>query len=162
MIPKTAFTFLSRRPLVLVLGVLLGLVVSGTAAMSAPRDPALAAMLPDEVRKAGVITLATDAHYPPCEFFAEDNKTVIGFEPEIWNAVGDRLGVRIDVVSITFNGLIPGVESGRYALAMECISDSAEREQQVTFIDNALGTGAVYTLVDNTTVSDDPAVALRP
>lgn len=118
-------------------------------------DGSLNAMLPDDIRKAGVLTIATDAHYPPCESFADDNKTMVGYEPDMWNAIGAKLGVKIHAVSTDFDGLIPGVQSGRYPMAMECISDSAVREKQVTFIDNSYGTSAIYALASNTTVKDD-------
>ena len=48
---------------------------------------------------------------------------------------GQPLGVKINAVNTAFDGLIPGVQSGRYPTAMECISDSLDREKQVTFVD---------------------------
>jgi polar amino acid transport system substrate-binding protein len=131
--------------------------VSAIAAQHAAfaQDSKLNAMLPDDIRKAGVLTIATDAHYPPCESFADDNKTMVGYEPDMWNAIGTKLGIKIHAVSTDFDGLIPGVQSGRYPMAMECISDSAAREKQVTFIDNSYGTSAIYALASNTTVSND-------
>ena len=74
-------------------------------------DPALKALLPKKIQDSGVISLATDAHYPPCEIFAEDNKTMIGYEPDTWNAIAKKLGVKIEPVSIAFDGLLPGVVS---------------------------------------------------
>ncbi len=120
------------------------------------KDEKLAAMLPDAVKKAGVLKLATDAHYPPCESFAEDGKTMVGFEPDLWNAIGQLFGIPVDAVSIEFAGLIPGVEAGRYDVAMECISDSAEREKKVTFVNYAYGMMAIYTMADNDAITDDP------
>jgi len=113
-------------------------------------------MLPDSIRRAGVLTVATDAHYPPCESLADDNATLIGFDPEIWNAIGARLGIRMQVISTAFGGLIPGVQSGRYDMAMECISDSAARETQALFIDYAYATSQLYALASNTALTDDP------
>ncbi len=119
-------------------------------------DPALHAMLPEAIRKAGFINLVTDAHYPPCESFAADNKTMIGYEPDLWDAMGQKLGVKVKTSSIAFDGLIPGVQSARYDVAMECISDSLEREKQVTFVDFSYATNAFYTLKSNAKVTDDP------
>lgn len=70
--------------------------------------------------------------------------------------MGKVLGVEIKPVSIDFAGLIPGVKSGRYDMAMECISDSAEREQQVSFVNYAYATNEVYTLADNKSITTDP------
>ncbi len=110
-------------------------------------------LLPQAVRDAGVIIVATDAHHPPCESFADDNVTMVGFEPDLWNAMAHHLGVRVRAVSVDFDGLIPGVLSGRYQVAMECMSDSAEREREVSFVDYAYATNVVYTL------DSSPAVA---
>lgn len=139
----------------LLLPAALSLAALGTPPAAHAADGSLHAMLPADIQKAGVLTIATDAHYPPCESFAADNKTMVGYEPDMWNAIGAKLGVKIHAVSTDFDGLIPGVQSGRYPMAMECISDSAEREKQVTFIDNSYGTSAIYALASNSTVSND-------
>lgn len=119
-------------------------------------DAALHAQLPEKIRSSKTLNLVTDAHYPPCESFAEDNKTMVGFEPDLWNALGQVLGVTVKPVSIDFDGLIPGVKSGRFDLAVECISDSLEREKQVTFVNYAYATSEVYTLATEKTIKADP------
>ncbi|MEN4929110.1 ABC transporter substrate-binding protein [Erwinia billingiae] len=119
-------------------------------------DAALHAQLPDKIRSSKTLNLVTDAHYPPCESFAEDNKTMVGFEPDLRNALGEVLGVTVKPVSIDFAGLIPGVKSGRFDVAMECISDSLEREKQVTFVNYAYATSEVYTLATETAIKPDP------
>ncbi|EIC85892.1 family 3 extracellular solute-binding protein [Serratia sp. M24T3] len=116
----------------------------------------LHAQLPEKIRQSKVLNLVTDAHYPPCESFADDNKTMVGFEPDLWDAMGQVLGVKVKPVSIDFDGLIPGVKSGRYDVAVECISDSLDREKQVTFVNYAYATNEVYTLATNTSVKADP------
>jgi polar amino acid transport system substrate-binding protein len=118
-------------------------------------DPALHAMLPKSIQESGIIKLATDAHYPPCESFAEDNVTMIGWEPDLWDAIAKKLGVKVQPESINFDGLIPGVQSGRYDMAMECISDTLEREKQVTFIDLSVSINGIFTL-EGSPVTDDP------
>ena len=85
--------------------------------------------------KGTTVTLATDASYPPCEYFEKDSKTMVGFEPDIWNAIAKKIGVKLKVENTDFDSLIPGVQSGRYDVAMECISDRAARQKQVTFLD---------------------------
>jgi len=118
-------------------------------------DPALHALLPKVNQDSGVITLATDAHYPPCESFAEDNVTMVGWEPDMWNALGKKLGVTFKASSIEFDGLIPGVQSGRFDTAMECISDTLEREKKVTFVDLSISVNGIFTL-DGSSVTNDP------
>jgi len=122
---------------------------------SVKTDPALHAMLPKSIQESGIIKLATDAHYPPCESFAEDNVTMIGWEPDLWDALAKKLGVKVKAESINFDGLIPGVQSGRYDTAMECISDTVEREKQVTFVDLSISINGIFTL-DNSPITEDP------
>lgn len=129
-----------------------------TQAADAPlkMHASLHAQLPEKIRSSKTLNLVTDAHYPPCESFAEDNKTMVGFEPDLWDALGQVLGIKIKPVSIDFAGLIPGVKSGRYDVAMECISDSAEREKQVSFVNYAYATSEVYTLATEKSITNDP------
>ncbi|MCA0000267.1 MULTISPECIES: ABC transporter substrate-binding protein [unclassified Mesorhizobium] len=122
---------------------------------SVKTDPALHAMLPKSIQDSGIIKLATDAHYPPCESFAEDNVTMIGWEPDLWDALAKKLGVKVKAESINFDGLIPGVQSGRYDTAMECISDTVEREKQVTFVDLSISINGIFTL-ENSAITDNP------
>ncbi|TPI11608.1 ABC transporter substrate-binding protein [Mesorhizobium sp. B4-1-3] len=121
---------------------------------SVKTDPALHAMLPKSIQDSGIIKLATDAHYPPCESFAEDNVTMVGWEPDLWNALAKKLGVKVKAESINFDGLIPGVQSGRYDTAMECISDTAEREKQVTFVDLSISINGIFTREDSPITKD--------
>ncbi|MBS1677220.1 MAG: ABC transporter substrate-binding protein [Actinobacteria bacterium] len=107
------------------------------------------ALLPADIRKAGTITVATDPSYPPCESIDPESGEIVGFEPDLWNALGAQLGLEVKVEKIQFDGLIPGLQSGRFPIAMECLSDSAEREEIVSFIDFALDGGATITLADN-------------
>lgn len=137
-------------------GLTLGGAVYAEDAAPIAMDSALHAQLPAKIKTQGSINLVTDAHYPPCEVFADDNKTMVGFEPDLWNAVGKVLGVGVNPISIDFAGLIPGVKSGRYDMAMECISDSLEREKQITFVNYAYATNEVYTLASNKSIVNDP------
>jgi polar amino acid transport system substrate-binding protein len=119
-------------------------------------DPQLRALLPADVASSGVLKIAIDPTAPPCESFAEDNKTIVGFEPDMWNAVAQKFGIKIEADTIDFGGLIPGVQSGRYTAAMECMSDLPDREAKVTFVDNIFGAESVYTLESNTSITSEP------
>lgn len=116
--------------------------------------------LPAKYRDAGVIKLATEAKYPPFETFAEDGKTMVGFEVELWDEIAKRLGVKIDAVSVAFDSLIPGVQSGRWDIAMEAISDNLERQQVVSFVDYGYTTPAAYVL-EGDAATDIPGLCGR-
>jgi len=132
---------------------------SGTGSSSPGTVANASAATVDSVVKGRTLTLATDANYPPCEYYeGTSKKTMIGFEPEIWAAIAQRIGVTLKVENTQFDNLIPGVQSGRYDLAMECISDRAERQKQVTFVDFIYAETSVVTRSDHTgaITADDP------
>ena len=106
----------------------------------------LRSLLTPAIRASGTLTIATDAHHPPCESFADDNTTVVGVEPDFWNALARDLGVKPVVASVDFAAIIPGVKAGRFDVAFACISDQPEREREVTFIDYAYGAISGYVM----------------
>jgi polar amino acid transport system substrate-binding protein len=143
----------SRFPIRRVAAILLTIVLAAPnlafaqSAVKIPPEtakPELNAKLPEKVRTAGVLNLATDANYPPCQWYLKDGKTMVGYEVDIWDALAQVLGVKLNVVSIDFGGLIPGVAGGRFDMAMECITDRAEREKQVTFVNHSLTYGNAF------------------
>lgn len=129
-----------------------------SASSTSTNSPASAAsLLPPKIKSAGSVTIATDASYPPCEYFPTPGAAMVGFEPDLWNAMAAKLGIKVNAVNTTFDGLIPGVQSGRYPIAMECISDSAEREKQVSFVDFIYDTEGVYTTAKKASeITNDP------
>ena len=122
-------------------------------------DASIHDMLPDSVKKTGQLTIATDPTYgPPCEFYEnEGSKTMIGFEVELWNAVAKKMGVEAKPAALSFDSLIPSVQSGRYDMAMECLTDSETRQKSGDFVDMFYSEVGFLTMSDNPKkVSEDP------
>ena len=102
-------------------------------------------LLPKKYKDAGVINLVTDAKYPPFQY-VDDSGKMVGFEVDLWNAIAEKLGVKIEVPSVAFDSMIPGVQSGRWDVSMEGITDNAERQQVVSFVDYGYTTSSAYVL----------------
>lgn len=98
-------------------------------------DPELHERLPDDVAERGVLRIVTDASYPPLESFADDGQTVVGVDPDIAAALGVILGVDIVFRNEGFGGLIDLVKTGEADLVMSAMTDTAEREADIDFID---------------------------
>ncbi|MEW1722908.1 ABC transporter substrate-binding protein [Streptomyces sp. NPDC093109] len=107
---------------------------SATAATSAVVENAgLAAKVPPAVKASG-ITVASDVSYPPMDFFAADNKTAIGAEVDLDKALGTVLGVKVTIVNVPFDSIIPGLQAGKYQIGVSSFTDTAEREKVVDFV----------------------------
>ena len=106
---------------------------SSSSAPAPRKDEALAGMLPRDIATSGVIAMATNPSYPPFESVAKDGKTIVGLDPDIANAVGDLLGVKVEFVSTSFDAIIPALQAKKVDLAMSSIGDTKEREKIVDF-----------------------------
>lgn len=95
---------------------------------------AIAAQVPGSVKANGALAIAADATYAPNEFVATDGRTVIGFDADLAKALGQVLGLKVNVVNATFDTIIPGLASGKYDLGISSFTDTKEREQTVDFV----------------------------
>lgn len=121
---------------------------SGQADLASPVAAALTvndkarALLPATIRDAGVLKIASDPTYPPFEYFDTDNKTMIGWDVDMGNAIAAVLGLKADHVAATFDTILPGLTSHKYDLGMSAFSVTPERAKAVDFVpylDNGTG-----------------------
>ena len=84
-------------------------------------------------RRSGEVLKVATSLYPPVTFYEEDGETLTGFDYEITEEIGSRLGVDIDWNVIDFANIMPGIESGQYDFATD-LNDTAEREEVVDFV----------------------------
>ncbi|MFC8722041.1 ABC transporter substrate-binding protein [Kitasatospora sp. NPDC057198] len=108
-------------------------VVKGVAITS---DPKLTDKLPEAVRKAGRVRVATDVPYPPFEMYAsEGSQEITGIDYDMGQAIGARLGVRFEFTGQKFDGLLPAVQAGKFDAVMSAMTDKKAREEAVDFVD---------------------------
>ncbi|MET9931868.1 MULTISPECIES: ABC transporter substrate-binding protein [unclassified Streptomyces] len=99
----------------------------GTSSSQKPASTApLFSKLPADIQKSGVIKVGTDASYAPMEF-TEGGK-IVGVDPDIAQALSKQLGVKLEFVSGTFDGLITSIYSGRQDLIMSSMTDNKKRQ----------------------------------
>ncbi|MEV6114726.1 ABC transporter substrate-binding protein [Streptomyces sp. NPDC052109] len=99
---------------------------SGASVSSAP----LADKLPKEIRDKGKIEVGSDIAYAPVEFKDSTGKAV-GLDPDLAAAMGKQLGVTLDFQNGTFDGLLTGLRSGRYDIAMSAMTDNKNRQEGI-------------------------------
>lgn len=88
--------------------------------------------LPQEIIDAGTLKVATSL-YPPVDYYDTDGTTLIGFDADLVNEMGKRLGVAIEWNVIDFANVLPGIESKQYDFATD-LNDTVEREAVVDFV----------------------------
>jgi len=125
-------------------GVAAALALSGCSGGAAPApsdapaaanvDTAAAAALPAQYKKAGVIRVASDIPFPPMEMF-DANQKLTGFDYDLGQAIGAKLGVRMDFQTQAFDSVIPSLQSGKHDVIMSGMNDTPERQKTLDFVD---------------------------
>ena len=112
---------------------------SGASSSSGSSKPAgvdskAAGAVPQSYKSKGTLTVATDPSYAPNEFVGENGSEIQGMDIDLANALGAAMGLKINVVKATFDGIIPGLASKKYDLGVSSFTDTKEREQTVDFV----------------------------
>ncbi len=105
-----------------------GLVLSAGA--GAQTKPAL----PAAVAEAGAINVGTSLQWPPYEYQDEAGNPA-GFDIELVRLLSAELGVEANITSVQFPAVIPGIQSGKFDLAVNELFDTVERQKIVDMVD---------------------------
>lgn len=95
-------------------------------------DKALFDKLPDKIKKNKTILVGTDASYAPNEFTVGNQ--IQGFDIDVFNAIGAKLGVQMKYQNAKFDTIIPSVSSGKFDAGISSFTINAKREQQVNMV----------------------------
>lgn len=96
-----------------------------------------------------VLRVGTDATFPPMEFVENGKRT--GFDIELTEALAKAMGKKVEWIDIDFKGLIPGLISKRFDMAVSAIYITDERKKVVDFTDSYYAGGLVAMVKDNNT-----------
>lgn len=86
----------------------------------------------DKIKQAGVIKVGTSADYPPFEYIDESGNKA-GFDIELMEEIGKRLGVKVEWVDMPFDSLIAGVQEGKIDCSISAFNYTEERDKVVDF-----------------------------
>jgi len=86
----------------------------------------------DQIKSAGTIKVGTSADYPPFEY-VDGNGNKVGFDVELMEELGKRLGVKVEWVDMPFDSLLAAVQQGKIDAAISAFNYSEERDKTVDF-----------------------------
>jgi len=111
----------------------------------------------DNAEKA-VLTMATNAYFPPYEYY--DGENIVGIDAEVAAAIAEKLGMELQIVDIEFDSIIAGVQTGKYDMGMAGMTVTDERKQSVDFSDSyATGIQSIIVAEDSPITSIDDILA---
>lgn len=98
--------------------------------------------------KDGVLTMATNAYFPPYEFY--EGSEIVGIDAEIAKAVAEKLGLKLVIEDMEFGSIIIAVTQGRADMGLAGMTVSEERLESVNFSDSyATGVQVVIVTEDS-------------
>lgn len=86
----------------------------------------------EEVQKRGTIIIATEGTWAPWTFHDENDK-LVGFDIEVAEAVCEKMGLKAEFVEVEWDGILAGVESGRYDIAANGVEIDEDRLEKYFF-----------------------------
>lgn len=81
----------------------------------------------------GVLTMATNAYFPPYEYY--EGNSIVGIDAEIADAIAKKLGLTLKIEDMEFDSIITAVSTGKADMGLAGMTVTEERKQNVNFSD---------------------------
>lgn len=77
------------------------------------------------------LVAATNATFPPYEYY--ENEKVTGIDIDIITAIGDRLGMKVEIADMEFDAIINSVSSGKADVGIAGLTVTKDRLKSINF-----------------------------
>ncbi|MBP5414454.1 MAG: amino acid ABC transporter substrate-binding protein [Lachnospiraceae bacterium] len=88
----------------------------------------------EKIKKDKYITFAKEGTYAPYSFH-DDANNLVGFDVEIARAIAEKLGVEARFTETQWDGIIAGLDAGKYDAISNQVSITDERKEKYLFSD---------------------------
>lgn len=117
-----------------------------SALLAATALAAQAQALPERIKTAGKIVIATQPNYPPIAFKDLATNQLTGFDIDLGEAIAKELGVKVEWQETAFAQMLPSLQTGRVDTVLAGMSDLPARREQVDFVDYMVSGAQFYTV----------------
>jgi len=97
------------------------------------------------------LTMATNAEFPPYEFY--DGDEIVGIDAEIAAAVAKSMGLELKIEDMAFDSIIAAVSSGKADIGLAAMTVTKSREKNVDFSDTYAKATQVIIVKNGSTVA---------
>ena len=105
-----------------------------TEAQAEEQPAAETSTLLEQIKAKGKLVVGTEAQYAPYEFKDLD-ANFVGCDMWLAQQIADSLGVELEIVDMSFAGIIPAVQSGQVDLGIAAFTNTPERAEEIDFSD---------------------------
>ncbi|MGL5439720.1 MAG: transporter substrate-binding domain-containing protein [Filifactoraceae bacterium] len=113
---------------------------------SATKDDVKAKTTVELIKEKGEIIVGTSADYPPYEYhkMVDGKDTIVGSDIKLAELIGEKLGVKVVLKDMAFDGLLLSLSEGQYDMVIAGLSIDPKR--QVLFSDSYCSRGQVVVI----------------
>jgi len=105
---------------------------SAGASTSTPEDSSSAAGLLTQIQERGEIIIATEGNWAPWTYH-DENDNLTGYDIEVARLIAEKLGVTATFVEGEWDGLLAGLDGGRYDMMANGVDITPERQETYEF-----------------------------
>lgn len=106
---------------------------ASTEAVSGTIDVSDADGLLKEVLEKGKLVAGMEGDWAPWSYHDTDTDEVIGFDADTARAIGEKLGVEVEIVEAPWESLFAGLDDGRYDIVVNGVEITEERSEKYDF-----------------------------
>lgn len=83
------------------------------------------------LKESGTLTVGMNLQFKP-EMYLENGKPA-GYDVDLLKALAPAMGAKLNIENLEFNGLIPGLQAGKFDMVSVGLTPTPEREEAVSF-----------------------------
>lgn len=107
--------------------------------------------------KKTTLVMATNAEFPPYEFYEGDQ--VVGIDAEIAQAIADDLGYELVIEDMAFDSIIAAVQSGKADIGAAGMTVSEDRLKSINFTDSYTQASQVIIVKEDSAIASPDDLA---
>lgn len=110
-------------------------------------DVSPASLVPEKIKAKGTLVIVMQGT-PPGAYVEADGKTLAGYNIDFSNAIAAQLGLKPDIVRSPFDTVIPGLQDGRFDMALSGINITEAREKVIDLVRYQTASDSIYARTD--------------
>ena len=109
------------------------------------------AAAPAATEEKDVLVMATNAEFPPYEFY--EGQEIVGIDAEIAAAIAEKLGYELKIEDMAFDSIIAAVSSGKADFGLAGMTVTEDRLESVNFSDTYATATQVVILMEDSEIT---------
>ena len=130
---------------------LLSLVLVAAMALAAVACGSKEAAAPAATEEKEVLVMATNAEFPPYEYY--EGQDIVGIDAEIAAVIAEKLGCELKIEDMAFDSIIAAVTSGKADFGLAAMTVTEDRLESVNFSDTYATATQVVIVTEDTEIT---------